>query len=399
MEWPDGPPKVYPYSLRESKHMIAGLSEEDRMIVRTVEELARENFDEKAFEWDGDTPWENLELLADRGYYGLNYDPEYGGEGMSDLLALLMTEATGYVCPDTCWVVGDQHFVGPRGISVHGNEAVKEKYLPGVVSTDHRVAIAMSEPGAGSDTRAMTTTVEEDDDGYVLNGEKIWVSDVPDSTAAVVWAKFEDGVGSVVMDFDAAGVEIAQHFTNMASHHQSQFYMEDVHIPPENVLNDGTKSFKEQLLPLNWERLASAAMSNGMAGNALEKALEYSRDREQFGQPIGDFQGIEWKLADMATKLEASRTLTYRAARNAMANDGIPDPTDTMIAKLYSAEMVEEVVTEALQVFGANGYQQGHPLEYLYRFARGQRIAAGTDEIQRNVIARSLKRDGVPSLV
>jgi alkylation response protein AidB-like acyl-CoA dehydrogenase len=370
------------------------------MVIDTVEELARANFGEKAGTWNGETPWENLELLAEQGFHGLNFDETYGGGGMDDILGLMMTEATGFVCPDTCWVVGDQHFVGPRAIAVHGDEAVKEKYLPGVVDADHRVAIAMGEPGAGSDTKAMNTTVESDGDGYVINGEKIWVSDVPESTAAVVWAKFPEngGVGSVVMDFDAAGVDVAQHFTNMADHHQTQFYMEDVHIPAENVLTNGENSFKEQLLPLNWERLASAAMSNGMAANALEKALEYSQDREQFDQPIADFQGIEWKLADMVKKLEASRMLTYRAARNAMANDGIPDPMDTMLAKLYSAEIAEEIATEALQVHGANGYQQGHLLEYLYRFARGQRIAAGTDEIQRNVIASLLKRNGVPSL-
>jgi len=379
--------------------MIAGLDNGDQMIVETVDQLARDNFDEAAFTWTSETPWENLELLAEQGFYGLTYDQQYDGEGVSDLIGLLLTETIGYVCPDTAWVFGDQHFVGPRAIAVHGSEAAKNKYLPPVIEGKERIAIAMSEPEAGSDIRSMDTTVRKKDGTYVLNGEKIWVSDVPESTAAVVWAHFPDGIGAVVMDLDSPGIEIAEDFTNMAGHFQTQFYMNDVEIPAESVLTDGTTPFQEQLLPLNWERLSSAATSNGIAGNALEKALDYAQQREQFDQPIADFQGIEWKLADMVKKLEASRVLTYRAARTAMENDGIPDPMETMVAKLYSAEMVNEVVGEALQIHGANGYQQGHPLEYLYRFARGQRIAAGTDEVQRNVIASFLKKQGVPSLV
>lgn len=379
--------------------MIAGISDEERMIVETVDQFARENFEDRAFTWGSETPWENLELLAEQGFYGLNFDEKYGGGGVSDLVGLLMAETVGYVCPDTAWVIGDQHFVGPRAILVHGSETARETYLPPVIEGKERIAIAMSEPEAGSDIRSMNTTVTEEDGGYVLDGEKIWVSDVPNSSAAVVWAHFPDGVGAVVMDFDAPGIEVSQDFTNMAGHTQTQFYMNEVEIPATNVLTDGTTPFHEQLLPLNWERLSSAAVSNGMAGNALEKALDYAQQREQFDQPISEFQGIEWKLADMAKKLEASRVLTYRAARTAIENDGVPDPMETMVAKLYSAEMVEEVVSEALQIHGANGYQQGHPLEYLYRFARGQRIAAGTDAIQKNVIASFLKKKGVPSLV
>jgi alkylation response protein AidB-like acyl-CoA dehydrogenase len=131
----------------------------------------------------------------------------------------------------------------------------------------------------------------------------------------------------------------------------------------------------------------------------MEKALEYAQQREQFGQPIGDFQGIEWKLADMITELEAGRMLTYRAAVNAHEQGRIPDRLDTSIAKLYSTERAEHIVSEALQIHGANGYQQGHPLEYLYRMARGRRLAAGSDEIQKNQIAAALKKYGMPDLI
>lgn len=175
--------------------------------------------------------------------------------------------------------------------------------------------------------------------------------------------------------------------------------MEDVHIPKENVLTRGPEGFKEQLKSLNWERLGNAALCNGTAACAFDKALEYAQDREQFDQPIGDFQGIEWKLADMAKQLQASRALMYQAADTARREDRSPGRLETSIVKLFSAEILEDVVSEALQIHGANGYQQGHPLEYLYRFARSRRIAAGTDEIQKNTIAGGLKENGLPHLV
>jgi alkylation response protein AidB-like acyl-CoA dehydrogenase len=136
-----------------------------------------------------------------------------------------------------------------------------------------------------------------------------------------------------------------------------------------------------------------------MSRCALDKAIEYAGQREQFGQPIGEFQGIGWKLADMAKEVEASRSLAYRAALDAHERGRVPDRLQTSLAKLYSSETVEKVVSEALQIHGANGYQQGHPLEYLYRLARGRRLAAGSDEIQKNQIADALQEDGLPPLM
>jgi alkylation response protein AidB-like acyl-CoA dehydrogenase len=185
----------------------------------------------------------------------------------------------------------------------------------------------------------------------------------------------------------------------MFNHKQTQFYMEDVHIPQENVITRGPKGFKQQLKALNWERVGNAALCNATALCAFDKALEYAQQREQFGQPIGDFQGIEWKLADLAKQIEVSRAITHQIAQTAHREGTQPGRMETSIAKLYSAEILEEVVSESLQIHGANGFQKGHALEYLYRFARGRRIAAGTDEIQKNTIARALKRDGLPHIV
>lgn len=377
---------------------MPSLTDEQRMIVRTARELAENEFQEDAFTWESDTPWENLDALADNGLLGINFEEKYGGAGLSEFEVILLVETIGRICPDTARLLNGMHMVAPRAIDMFGSDEVKEKYLPALVDGESYIAIAMSEPEAGSDLQSMNTTVKERDGELVLNGEKTWVSHVPDSTAAVVWVKFPEGLGTVILDFDAPGVEVQQHYTNMAGGTQTHFYMEDVVVPEEHVLTRGAEAFKEQLQALNWERLSVAAVSNATAACALDKALEYAQQRTQFDQPIGDFQGIEWKLADMAKELECSRSMMYQAAQTAVDRGRIPDPLQTAIANLYSGEVTEHIVSEALQIHGANGYQQGHPLEYLYRFQRGFRLAGGTDEIQKNQIARQLKRDGFPSL-
>ena len=375
---------------------MLSLTEEQQMILSSLEDLADREFAEKAFEWNGTIPWDNIELLADQGFMGINIDEEYGGGGMTEFEAMLSIEVVGRVCPDTAEFLYNQQMVAPRAIEMFGSDTAKERYLPQVTAGEECIAIAISEPEAGSDVGSMTTTVEEQGGDLALNGEKTWVSNVRHSSAAVVWAKFPEGLGSVIVDLDQDGVVIHQHDTNMAGHEQTQFYMEDVVVPDENVLTRGSSGFKQQLQALNWERLGSATLANAIGRCALDKALEYGKSREQFDQTIADFQGIEWKLADMAKELESSRALTYQAAFRAQEHGRIPDRLDASLAKLKSSEVVESVVSEALQIHGANGYQQGHPLEYLYRLARARRIAAGTDEIQKNNIAATLKEKGIP---
>ncbi|MFP9191447.1 acyl-CoA dehydrogenase family protein [Natrialbaceae archaeon A-CW1-1] len=377
---------------------MLSLSDEQQLVVSSLEQLAEQEFADDAFTWNGEPPMKNIKLLAKQGFLGINIAEEYGGGGMSEFEAMLSIEAVGQVCPDTAEYLYNQQMVAPRAIEMFGSEEVKQKYLPGVTAGTDSIAVAISEPEAGSDVGAMNTHVEERDGQLILNGEKIWVSHIEDATAAVVWVKYDDGLGSLVLDFDWEGIEVAQHYTNMADHVQTQFYMEDVVVPEAHVLTRGKDGFKNQLKALNWERLGSSTLSNAIARCAIDHALEYAQQREQFGQPIGDFQGIEWKLADMVKELEGSRALTYRAAVNAHERGRIPDRLDASLAKLTSGEMVESVVSEALQIHGANGYQKEHPLEYLYRLARGRRLAAGTDEIQKNTIASVLKKDGLPSL-
>jgi alkylation response protein AidB-like acyl-CoA dehydrogenase len=205
-------------------------------------------------------------------------------------------------------------------------------------------------------------------------------------------------LGTAIIEFDWPGVEVQHHYTNMAGETQTHLIMNDVKIPEKNILAQGDGGFKKQLNALNWERLGGAADVNASAGCALSKALDYAQTRKQFGQPIGDFQGIEWKLAEMVKEYASSRALIYRAARKAKKNDCSPSRLDTSMAMLSAAKTADRIVDEALQIHGANGFQKGHPLEYLYRLVRGTRIGGGTDEIQKNSIASELKKHGVPNL-
>ncbi len=375
------------------------LSQEQQMVLQSIKRIAKDHFEKNAFTWEGQRPWENLQLLADQGYLGLNMPEKYGGAGMTELEAMLQIEVIGRICPDTAFALSQQCLVAPRAVEMFGTETVKEEFLPPVLAGEEFMAIAISEPEAGSDVQSMTTTAEETADGIVLNGEKTWVSGVPDARTAVVWVKFPEGLGTVIVELDNPGIEVGNHFTNMAGDTQTQFYLEDVLIPEDYVLTRGRDAFKKQLKALNWERIGSASVSNTIAVCALDQSLEYAQQREQFGEPIGDFQGMEWKLADMAREIEASRALTYDAITTVQnGSDGL-DRFQTSIAKLFSSQMVEKIVSEALQVHGANGYQQGHSIEYLYRLARGRRLGGGTDEIQKNTIAKALKEKGFPSII
>lgn len=373
------------------------LTEEQRMILNTVSDIV-DDFDMSTPHNDSETPTENIEVLVENGFWGLNIPEEYGGGGVSELVSVYLAEIIGRSCPDTAHYFISQSFIAPRAIEKFGSESAKNEYLPDVASGNKYIAIAMSEPNAGSDIKNMQTKVTEKAGELYLNGEKTWVSHYNISDAAVVWTRFPEGIGSVLLDLDESGVKVNNHFTNMSGHSQTHFFIDEVHIPQEHVLVRGENQFKTQLKALNWERIGQSLVTVAIAECAFDYALEYAKEREQFGQNLIEFQGIRWKLAEMAKQIEAARALIYRAARNAAATDDWPDRFEVNVAKLYTSQITEDVVSEALQIHGATGYQQGHPVEYLYRLARGKRISSGTDEIIQNAISNFLEQDGLPTL-
>ena len=327
---------------------------------------------------------------------GINIDTEYGGRGLSEIEAVVLAEEVGKVCPDTAGLLSTQQFVAPQAIETLGSQSAKEKYLPPVTNGDSAVAISISEPQAGSDVSAIETTITGGNGEMEINGEKIWTSHFEVADAAVVWAKFSEGLGAVVVDLTKPGVEVQERYTNMAGQLQVHYRLKNVPVDKDDILVSGEDDMSHVLKALNWERIASATFANSVAHCSLEFALDHAENREQFGQPIIDFQGIEWKLSDMTKELEEARALTHQVVREASEQNREPSRLDASMAKLSAVEMVEDVVSESLQIHGAEGYQRGHPLEYLYRLARGRKIAGGTSEIQRNTIANVVKSEGIP---
>lgn len=373
---------------------LANLTDEQQMIVDLVEEFSENELADRAFEWNGETPWPNLEALSEHGLLCLGIPEDYGGGGMGVVEDMLVIEAVGSVCPDTAWTLVLNN-IAPVALAKFGTEAAKRCYLPPVCNGETTMAIAISEPGAGSDVTAMNTQVKREKGEYYLTGEKTWVSAVPDSEAAVVWTKFPDGnIGSVIVEFDADGIDVITEYENMAGHIQTHFVMEEVRIPEENLLVTDQSDWKAQLRQLNWERVLISMWTIAAARCAIDHALEYAQTREQFGQKIGEFQGMQWKFADMVTQYEAGRSLVYRTTSEALNREEPPNRLMSSITRLFASEKTERIVSEALQVFGANGYQKGHPLEYLYRFVRSRRIGHGTDEIMKNGIANYLFERG-----
>ncbi len=370
------------------------LTDQQRLIRRMASDLAREEFAADAFTWEHEFPEANMETLAEQGLLGISLPEEYGGGGFSVVEVLLAQEAVGRVCPDTAHVLSRSSMGAPRAIAELGTEYLKERYLSDVCAGDAVMSVAISETGAGSDAGAMETTAERDGDDVVINGEKTWITKADRATAFLVYARFPDGnVGAVVVDADAPGCELGEGYENMAGHLQHEIRFDDCAVPGEHVLAHGAESFKRLLISFNVERCHNAMMCVACGLNAFDRALEYSGQREQFGQPIREFQVIEHKLADMAIKLDAARLMIYRAASNAVVDE--PSRLETSMAKVIANEFGQDVIDEALQIHGANGYTKGSPIEYLYRWVRGWKIAGGTVEVQRNMIAKDLKKYGL----
>lgn len=366
------------------------LTEEQELIRSTATDIAESEFKDAAFTWEGEFPEPNVDVLAENGLLGIALPTEYGGGGYSPFEVVLAQEAVGRVCPDTAHVLSRSSMGPPRVIAELGSDHLKERYLDRVTAGDCIMSVAISEPQAGTDAGAMTTTAERRDGSVVLNGQKSWITKGPYADAFLVYAKFDESIGAVVVDADAEGLTVTDGYENMAGGTQSDLVFDDCVVPEEQILAQGKESFKELLKEFNVERCHNAMMCVACGLNAFDKALDHAQEREQFDQPLAEFQGIEWKLARMAMKLESARLLIYRAA-----SSDSPSRLETSMAKVMANEVGQEVIDEALQIHGAMGYTKDSPIEYLYRLVRGWKIAGGTVEIQQNMIAEDLKKYGL----
>ncbi|MBC7215173.1 MAG: acyl-CoA dehydrogenase family protein [Burkholderiaceae bacterium] len=378
-----------------SPHIPAGELEEFRAAVR---KFAVDAFAAKAAYWDEkeEFPQENRELLAKLGYLGLVIPEQYGGSGLSILHATVFLEEISRVCFNTA-LVCQVAINGPsRAIEILGTEEQKKRLLPKCVSGEYMFGIGMSEPGAGSATTDMVTSVTPDGDGWRLNGHKVFCTGGHLATHILVFARFgktkgAHGIGAVIVERGMPGFSVGKPDRKMGGRGvaEAELYFDNVHIPKENLLMVGdensTKSFRVLMSSFGPERVGNAAMCLGVAHEALELAVAYSKERHQFGRPICEFQGIQWKIADMATQIHATRLMVHHAATH--LENGFPNPLAAAQAKLYANEMVQRVTNEALQIHGHYGFTRDFPLERMVRDSRGFALGGGTVEILRNTIA------------
>ena len=354
--------------------------------------LAQKKFAEKAFTWDktGEYPWENAKILAEQGLTGITIPVEDGGQGGSLFDAILVMEQIGMVCPHTADVVQATNFGAIRQIAKYGSPELKKRVLPSLLTGEKIITPAMSEPNAGSASTDLQTKARIEGNEVVINGSKIFNTNGSHASYYVVWVKFGDSVrtaGAVLVEAETPGFSRGKTETHMSGEQHCALYFDECRVPVENILvpEDG---FNKLFTIFNIERTGNAIRSLALAQSAFDRAVEHAKQRIQFGRPIMEFQGLQWKFADMKIKLDAARLLLYRAAVN--ADCGAPSGSETAIAKAYANQIAFEVANDALQVFGGYGYSSEYPLEYIARRVRGWMIAGGSIEILKNKIAESI---------
>ena len=369
------------------------LDEEQQLLRDETQKLSREVFKDRAARWDqnSEVPWDNINLLAEKGYFGLIVPEEHGGSEGSIFGLILALEQIAWSCVSTALFVFSSNVHANRILQL-GTDAQKKRYLPGIATGKLLPSHAMSEPQAGSDANRMRTTAVRTGNEYVINGNKCWISRATVADLVIVDAKIKDGDhqenGMLIVDRGTPGLEIGR-VENMLGHRGSpstELNFKDCKVPLENRMSEG--SFAAAMTAMSLSRCGNAAMALGAAQRAYDEAVEYVQQREAFGKHLSDFQGLRWMIADMNVKLEAARLLIYRAAAN--ASDGFPSAMEAAIAKTFANEAALAVASDAMQLFGANGLSTSYPLERIYRDIRGFAIAGGTTQIQRNLIARGI---------
>jgi len=375
------------------------LTEEQQMIRKMARDFAEKEIAPIAKETDaeGKFPWETLRKMAALGFLGLPFPEEYGGAGADNVSLAIAMEEIARVCGSTAITLDAHTSLCCEPIYLFGTEAQKQKYLPRLCSGEWIGAFGLTEPGAGSDAGGTKTRAVRDGNEWVINGQKCFitngsVADVMIITAITNPEQSTRGISSFIVEKGTPGFRPGRDEEKMGLKGSitSELFFEDCRIPAENLLGKENQGFKQFLITLDAGRIAISAMAFGLAQGAFERALAYSKERVQFGQPICNFQAIQWMLADMATGIDAARLLVYRAAW--LKDRGMPYTKEAAMAKLYTSEMAEGVCYKAIQIHGGYGYMKEYEVERMYRDQRLCAIGEGTSEIQRLVIARQLLR-------
>jgi len=378
--------------------MDFSFSTEQRQIKEMVAEFADEEIKPRAAEIDetDEFPWDLVDQMADLGLMGMPIPEEYGGAGLDYHAYATALEEISRGSGGLGTIVAAHISLACNMVYEFGDEAQKEEYLTPLAEGEEVGAFALSEAGAGSDVPSMETTAERDGDEYVIDGGKLWISNGSVADTVIVFAKTDPeaggrGISSFVVrpeEDDGFIVEGTEHKLGDKGCPTAELRFDGLRVPESRLLGEENGGLVQALKTLNGGRITIAARGVGIAQAALDEALSYSQDREQFDQPISDFQSIQHKLADMDTKTSAARMLMHRAADLKMQGEDFVK--EAAQAKLYASEVSREVANEGIQIHGGYGYTKDFPAERFYRDAKLNEIYEGTSEILRNTIADQL---------
>ena len=378
------------------------LTEQQIMIRDLARQIAREKIKPKAAEFDEkeEFPWEIMKILADSDLFGVHIEEEYGGLGGGIFEMSIATEELSCACAGVA-VSFAASALGTFPIILFGTEAQKNKYLPDLASGKKLAAFALTEAQAGSDASNIETQAVKDGNCYVLNGTKQWITNGGEAQVYTVIAmtdkaKGARGASAFIVEKDTPGFTFGKKEKKMGIRASAtrELVFTDCKIPKENLLAREGMGFIVTMKALDISRPGVAAQAVGIAQGALDLAIEYARQRIQFGKPISSFQGIQFMLADMATQIEAARALVYASCRH-IATGTKNTAKESSMAKLFASDVAMRVTTNCVQIFGGYGYMRDYPIEKFMRDAKITQIYEGTNQIQRDIIARQLIRESI----
>ncbi len=376
------------------------LSEDQQLIRDSVRDFADRHIAPGVKERDAakEFPHELVDMLAEQGLMGMVHEEQYNGGGVGHVSFCLMLEEIARWDASLALTVASHTSLASGHIALAGTHEQKEKYLSQLTAGSSLGAWCLTEPGSGSDASGMKTTAVKERDKWILNGSKIFITQGSVGGIYVVLAKTDQdkgtkGISTFIVEREWDGVQPGGKMEKlgMNSSDTTEVYFEDVEVPAENLLGEEGRGFVDTMKVLDGGRIGIGALSVGIARGCLEESLKYSSERKQFDRPIGDFQSIENKLADMATEIEAARFLVHRAAW--LKDQRRPFTKEVSMAKLFASELAVRAADEAVQIHGGYGYIKEYHVERFLRDAKLMTIGEGTSEVQRMIIARELKKE------
>ncbi|KOP83477.1 acyl-CoA dehydrogenase [Cytobacillus solani] len=373
------------------------LTSEQEMILKTIREFADEEVAPGALDRDRtkEFPVDIFKKMADLGLMGLPFPEEYGGAGADSVSFAIVTEELSRACGSTGITYSAHISLGGAPLYLFGTDEQKQKYLVPICTGETFGAFGLTEPSAGSDAGGTRTTAVEKDGEYIINGNKCFITNASYAkhlalTAITGETDGKKEISAIIVPTDADGFKVIDNYEKMGLHssNTTELVLEDVRVPTEHLLGKKGEGFKQFLITLDGGRIGIGAMAVGIAQAAYEKAVQYAKERQQFGRSLSNFQAIQFKLADMAMKIELARNMVYKAAW--LKDHGRPFSKEASMCKLYASEICMEITDQAVQIHGGYGYMRDYHVERYMRDGKLTEIGEGTSEVQRLVIARQI---------